>query len=107
MTTYRRYGFEHPGPQGGHEHVQRILESACDRFWWYTTPEVGGQAVGRLWFSFMVAGRDQWWVHRRALSLAVDCYYALGMHEKDVPEPDWETLAPHTNRGHRRVPAAS
>jgi len=57
-----------------------------------------------LSFSFTVSGRDRWWAHQRAMKLACDCYYALGLTERDVPEPDWEPLAPHTNRGYWRTP---
>lgn len=103
MTTHRRYSFVHPGPQGGHEAVLRVLQAACDQFWWYREPHVEGQPFNRLSFSFTVSGRDQWWTHHRAMELAVNCYYVLGMRERDVPEPAWEALAPHTNRGHDRV----
>lgn len=88
--------------------VLGVLERAVEAHWWYREPEVSGLPFARLVFSFTVSGRDQWWAHHRALKLATDCYYALGMDETDVPQPDWEPLAPHTNRGHwRRVPAAS
>jgi hypothetical protein len=103
MTTHRRYSFVHPGPQDGHDVVIRVLREACDTYWWYQEPHVEGQPFGRLSFSFTVSGRDQWWTHRRAMSLAVDCYYALGMDERKVPEPEWEALAPHTNRGRYRL----
>lgn len=106
MTTHRRYSFVHPGPQGGHDAVLRVLQAACDRYWWYRDPHVEGQPFNRLSFSFTVSGRDQWWTHHRAMTLAVNCYYAMGMRERDVPPPDWEALAPHTNRGHDRVTVA-
>lgn len=108
MTTHRRYSFEHPGPRcEGHEVVQQVLERACSLNWWYRDPEVSGLPFGRLTFSFTVSGRDQWWAHQRALKLATDVYYTLGMTEREVPEPDWEALAPHMNRGRWRVPTAS
>jgi hypothetical protein len=107
MTTHRRYSFVHPVPQDGHEIVLRVLTTACEEHWWYREPHVEGQPFGRLSFSFTVSGRDRWWTHHRAMVLAVDCYYALGLREQDVPEPDWEALAPHMNRGHSRVTAAS
>jgi hypothetical protein len=107
VTTHRRYSFVHPGPQDGHEIVLGILEAACEQYWWYRDPHVEGQPFNRLSFSFTVSGRDQWWAHGRAMKLAVDCYYALGMDEVRVPPPEWEALAPHTNRGHSRVTAAS
>ena len=107
MTTHRRYSFQHPVPRlDGHELVLQVLERACELHWWYREPEVTGQPFARLSFAFTVSGRDQWWAHHRALKLATDVYYVLGMNETDVPKPDWEPLAPHTNRGHWRVPAA-
>lgn len=107
MTTHRRYSFVHPGAQGGHEIVLAMLQGACAQHWWYRDPHVEGQPFNRLSFSFTVSGRDQWWTHQRAMKLAVDCYYALGMRETDVPAPEWEALAPHMNRGHSRVTVAS
>lgn len=68
---------------------------------------MSGLPFARLVFSFTVSGRDQWWAHQRALKLATDVYYTLGMTEQDVPEPDWEPLAPHMNRGYGRVSVAS
>lgn len=105
MTTHRRYSFVHREPHGGHDVVLTVLQKACEHHWWYREPHVEGQPYNRLSFSFTVSGRDQWWTHRRAMKLAVDCYYALGMRENDVVEPDWEPLAPHMNRGHERVQA--
>lgn len=102
MTTHRRYSFVHPGPQGGHDVVHRVLAAACDACWWYREPHVEGQPFNRLSFSFTCSGRDQWWTHRRAMTLATNVYYALGMDERAVPPPDWEALAPHMNRGHAR-----
>lgn len=107
MTTHRRYAFQHPGPQGGHDVALQVLQRACELNWWYREPEVSGQPFGRLAFAFTVSGRDQWWAHQRAQKLATDVYYALGMTERDMPEPDWEPLAPHTNRGYGRVTVAS
>ncbi len=108
MTTHRRYVFDHPdGRPEGHETVRQVLETACEKFWWFRDPEVSGLPFNRLTFEFTVSGRDGWWCHRRAMDLAVDAFYALGMSERDVPEPDWEPLAPHTNRGRWRVPTAS
>ena len=108
MTTHRRYSFQHPDPiTEGHDVALAVLEEAVLRHWWYREPEVAGLPFARLVFGFTVSGRDQWWAHHRALKLATDVYYALGMEETQVPEPDWEPLAPHTNRGRWRVPAAS
>lgn len=108
MTTHRRYSFIHPEPkQNGHDTVLQVLQRACELHWWYRDPEVSGLPFARLVFGFTVSGRDQWWAHQRALRLATDCYYAIGLSENDVPEPDWEPLAPHTNRGRWRVPTAS
>jgi hypothetical protein len=108
MTTHRRYSYEHPRViETGHDVVQRILDRACSLYWWYQDPVVEGRPFNRLLFSFTVSGRDQWWVHHRAQMLAQDCYYAMGMTELAVPQPVWESLAPHMNRGRWRTPAAS
>jgi len=108
MTTHRRYSFLHPDPtETGHDVVRQVLEKACAEHWWYQDPEVSGQPFARLLFAFTVSGRDQWWAHHRALKLATDCYYKLGMTEREVPEPDWEPLAPHMNRGRWRMPTTS
>jgi hypothetical protein len=108
LTTHRRYSFLYPDQMlEGHEVVLQILQVACEQFWWYQDPHVEGLPFGRLGFSFTVSARDRWWAHRRALKLAQDCTYAIGLLDKDVPYPDWESLAPHTNRGLQRVPAAS
>ena len=108
MTTHRRYAFVHPQERlEGHDVVLQVLERACERHWWFRDPEVSGLPFGRLAFEFTASGRDQWWTHHRALRLATDVYYALGMNEWDVPEPDWEPLAPHMNRGYGRVSVAS
>lgn len=108
MTTHRRYVFVHPHERReGHELAHQVLQRACQLYWWYREPEVSGLPFARLVFSFTVSGRDQWWAHQRALKLATDVYYTLGMTEQDVPEPDWEPLAPHMNRGYGRVSVAS
>lgn len=108
MTTHRRYSFLYPEPMlEGHQKVLEVLQLNCDQYWWYQEPAVEGLPFGRLGFSFTVVARDRWWAHRRAMILARDCFYSIGMFEKDVPEPEWESLAPHTNRGRWRVPAAS
>lgn len=109
MTTHRRYYFNPPGEwtAGGHQKIQEMLQRACERFWWFNEPEVQGEPFGRLSFSVTVSGRDQWFVHTRAMRLAVDCFYAIGFNEKTVPEPMWETLEPHTNRGRYRIPATA
>ena len=109
MTSHRRYLFSYPDrwDKGGHQKVRLVLERACEHRWWYSDPKVMGEPFNLLQFSFTVAARDQWWAHRRALGLARDCFYAVGLGENDVPLPEWETLPPHTNRGRWRVPAAS
>lgn len=105
MTTHRRYYFEDPGEwTTGHDQVMTVLQRACEVCWWFNEPRVEGQPFDRLSFSFTVSARDQWWVHRRAMRLAKDCYIALGKGERKVPEPMWEPLAPHTNRGYWRTP---
>lgn len=107
MTTKRLFSFQHPGkapiPDGAHRAAWDVVRAAQRTHWWYEGAEVQGEAYGRLAINVIVHGRDQWWCHRRALKLAVDCYYAMGLTEKDVPEPVWEPLAPHTNRGRYRV----
>lgn len=109
MTCRRRYTFKYPDTwdRGGYSKILDRLQRACDREWWFTLPVVGGQAEGSLDFSFTVAGRDKWWVHHRAMQLAVDCFYMVGLNESSVPVPEWEKLAPHTNRGRNRTAPAS
>ena len=67
-------------------------------------PRVDGQEYQRLSFSFTVSARDQWWAHRRAMRLAEACCVTIGLGVRKVPEPMWETLAPHDNRGRYRTP---
>lgn len=108
MTTCRRYHFTPPTSfetaEGGWDVVQLILARRCAQYWWFTEPLIEGEALGVLSFSFTVASRDQWDCHRRAMWLAGSCYLALGLPETQVPEPTWETLPPHTNRGYNRAP---
>jgi hypothetical protein len=106
MTTHRRYCFSHPGEwsrPGSHAKILEILQGACEHRWWYRDPSVDGEAFNRLSMCFTVSARDQWWCHRRAMKLAVDAYYAVGLAEPDLPTPEWEPLAPHANRGRYRV----
>jgi hypothetical protein len=79
-----------------------VLERWCERKWWYQEPEVEGFPFGRLVVTFTVSGRDQWWCHSRAMFMILKCYRAIHLKLADVPEPDWETLAPHDNRGSYR-----
>lgn len=104
MSTHRRYYFEQPGEwtAGGYATILGVLRHACETCWWFNEPKVEGEPFDRLSFSFTVSARDQWWAHRRAMKLANDCFMALGLSKKNIPEPMWEPLAPHTNRGHRR-----
>lgn len=106
MTTHRRYYFEHPGEwtKGGYDQILRVLQHACEVFWWFNEPIVEGEPFNRLSFSFTASGRDQWAVHQRATKLAVDCYRAIKLSPHQVPTPMWETLEPHMNRGRWRVP---
>lgn len=107
MTTHRRYTFQHQGPweAGGHHLVLAKLQQAVETRWWFEEPAVEGEAFNRLIFTFTVTARDRWWAHRRAMRLAEDCCYAIKM---PVPEPVWEVLPPHTNRGrYRTVPASA
>lgn len=96
MTTHRRYYFEVPGEwtEAGHDKLRDFLRHACESRWWYNEPMVEGAPFDRLAFSYTVSGRDQWFTHKRAMSLAVDCMYVVGKRERDVPEPIWETLGP-------------
>lgn len=105
MTTHRRYFFQHPGEyvDGNHEQILNLLRNMCERHWWYNDAEVTGAPFNRLTFSFSVAGRDQWWCHRRAMWLAARVYESLGKTESKVPTPMWENLPPHENRGRYRV----
>lgn len=106
MTTSRIFSFEHPGswdrPEA-YDRARTVLEDAQRRYWWYREADVAGEPFNRLVINMVVSGRDQWWCLRRAMKLALDCYYAMGMTEKDVPMPIWEPLEPHTNRGRYRV----
>jgi len=105
VTTHRRYSFQHPVERRtGHELVLQVLERACGLHWWYREPEVTGMPFARLSFAFTVSGRDQWWAHRRAMLLAEACYRSLMLGPKSIPEPMWEVLEPHTNRGRYRTP---
>ena len=105
MTCHRRYTFTYPDSwdRGGYSKILDHLQQACDRDWWFTLPVVAGESEGTLVFSFTVAGRDKWWVHHRAMELAIDCFYTVGLNEASVPMPTWEPLPPHTNRGRYRV----
>jgi len=106
MTTTRRYNFHHPGnwerPEG-YAQALRVLRAAQRDCWWYQDAEVQGEPFQRLVIGVTVSGRDRWWCHHRAMKLIIDCYYAMGLSERDVPEPTWEPLEPHTNRGRYRV----
>jgi hypothetical protein len=103
MTTHRRYYFEVKRADG-HDEVKRILLRNCESYWWFNEPEVSGQEFGVLAFSFTVSARDQWFTHQRAMDLAQRCFRSIGIGPKGMPEPVWEPLAPHTNRGRFRVP---
>lgn len=105
MTTHRRYYFTYPGAWEGGRHlkVKAILETACMRHWWFTDPLVEGEPFNRMLFSFTVQARDQWFCHRRAMGLAERVCRVIKM--KPVPEPMWEVLPPHTNRGQLRTTA--
>lgn len=96
MTCHRRYYFEMPGEwtEGGHDKLLTFLQNTCAGRWWYNEPIVEGGPFDRLAFSYTVSARDQWFTHKRAMALAVDCMYVIGRKEKHTPEPIWETLGP-------------
>lgn len=106
MTCHRRYIFTYPGEwvRGGYSRILARLQQACEADWWFKEPTVDGEPDA-LTFTFLVSGRDKWWVHHRAMELAVHCFYTVGLREADVPVPTWEKLAPHTHRGQYRIPA--
>jgi hypothetical protein len=104
VTTHRRYYFELPGEvTEGHDKLRDWLRRTCEGRWWYNEPIVEGQPFNRLAFSVTVSGRDQWFVHKRAMALARDGMFVIGLRERDVPEPIWEPLGPDGLRW--RVPA--
>lgn len=106
MTTTRLLSFQHPGswdrPEG-YERARAVLKDAQRRCWWYRKTSVEGEPFQRLIINMVVSGRDQWWCYRRAMKLAVDCYVSMGLRATDVPDPVWEPLEPHMNRGRYRV----
>lgn len=107
MATTRRYFFAHAGPflqEGGHQLALKVIQWQAESRWWYTEPRVEGQALGTLTFSFVVAGDDQWQVHKRAMGLARTVYRGLKLPLRLVPEPMWTSLPTHMNRGHQRTP---
>jgi hypothetical protein len=107
MTTWRKYSFSHDGEWSGDtESVEVVLTRQSQRHWWYQDPVVQGEAYNRLQFSFVVAGRDQWWCHQRAMWLASVAYVAAGVSPNVVPTPTWVTPPPHSNRGRARKSAA-
>jgi hypothetical protein len=103
MTCHRRYTFTFH-VETGHQHVRRELTAACEQYWWYSEPTVRGRGLGVMQVEFQVAARDQWWAHRRAMSLAEAAVHKLKL---EVPVPEWETLPPHANRGRYRVPTSA
>ena len=102
MTTTRRYLFRGPRVEGGGDLILDRLLEGCRFHHWYREPEIEGEPFGYLGFSFTVSARDQWWCHQRAMNLAEKACWNL----MPVPEPTWEVLPPHTNRGRNRVPAS-
>jgi hypothetical protein len=104
VTTHRRYYFEKEPAAAGHDVALRLLQHACETWWWFNEPEVTGLGFERLCFSFTVSARDQWWAHTRAMRLAEKVWQAVGVSPAQMPDPIWEPLAPHDNRGRFRVP---
>lgn len=105
MTTHRRYTFLDESGRAEPTRVLNILQHACETKWWFNEPEVQSMEGGGLQFGFTVSARDQWWAHRRAITLAERVYRGLKLGPAAVPVPLWEPLAPHTNRGRFRVPS--
>lgn len=97
MTCHRRYTFTFEGDHPRRLVLQRLLQ-ACEEYWWFQEPIVRGAGLGVMQVEFQVSARDRWWAHKRAMSLMEAAVWPL-----DVPIPEWETLPPHTNRGHSRV----
>lgn len=105
MTTRRRYTFPYPGASldDGHLRILTTLETACILNNWFADPQLDEPTEPAPNFTFNVLGRDRWWVHRRAMRLAIDCFYTIGMDERAVQDPTWVALPPHTNRGRHRI----
>lgn len=106
MTTHRRYYFVHDGrwevPDGWGLILDELTRQ-CERNWWYNNPQVLGEPLGLLEFRFTASGEDQWRAHKRAMALAETCYRICGLGLSEVPEPIWEPLPPHSNRGYSRI----
>lgn len=106
MTCHRRYTFAVSRASKTSDAILEALHRACDRHWWFNSPEVEEHAEGLpaplgpghvYQVSFEVSARDQWWAHRRAMDLMEQLLYP-----QVTPTPVWETLPPHTNRGRYR-----
>lgn len=107
MTTTRRYVFAHPGTflmENGHQVVAATLGEWAEDKWWLREPDIQGEALGVLSFSFVVSAEDQWLCHRRAVNLARHCYRKMGLPVRLVPNPLWSPMPPHANRGRSRIP---
>jgi hypothetical protein len=105
MTTHRRYTFTYAGAaEGTHDVFREVLAQQCARNWWYNEPAVSGEEDGQLSFTLTVSGEDQWRCHRRAMGLAMTCFEKAGISRASIPNPIWEPLEPHTNRGRYRIP---
>jgi hypothetical protein len=95
VTCHRRYTFVIQVSD-----ISRIddeLRYSCERYWWFMDPEVRHESKDQHQVSFGVLARDQWWAHRRAMSLMEQVLWP-----RQVPVPTWEPLPPHTNRGRYR-----
>lgn len=98
MTCTRRYTFLFEPVERGFnlDHVFEVMDTWRENYWWYANTEATVDTDGRMLVEFDVTGRDQWWAHKRAMTLMDHVGY-------DVPVPTWIALPPHTNRGYSRV----
>ena len=97
MTCLRRYTFTFLG-DSGHSQVFHNLQAACDERTWLRDPEVRGRGLGVVQVVFLVSARDQWWAHKRAMTVMTEAAWPM-----DVAVPEWENLPPHMNRGGYRL----
>jgi hypothetical protein len=98
MTCHRKYTFlfENPLTDEQLHNIDLELSRECERLAWYTEPSLEPERL-----TFHVAGRDQWWAHRRAMNLVEHLVYTWQL---SIPVPVWEPyIPPHENRGYSRL----